>query len=290
MKRVLLFSFLALVAVGGIVAFAYSHVGNLSVLNPQGLIGFRERGVIFITFALSSIVVLPVFGLLFAFAWRYRASSPIARKDHEPNWDHDSRSAEFAWWLVPTGIIIFLSVILWQTSHQLDPYVPIKSTVPPITIQVVSLDWKWLFIYPDQHIATVNFLEIPENTPVHFEITSDAPMNSFWIPSLGGQIMAMPAMTNQLYLIASTTGTYKGASANISGKGFAGMTFDTKSVTKDDFDAWVAAVQDAQPQPLTRESYAALAAPSEYVSPAYYSLPDSSLYTSIIMKYMMPQQ
>ncbi len=287
MKRVVLLSLIALGAVIGISLFAYGHAANLAVLNPHGIIALHERGVIYITLGLSAIVVVPVFVLLFYFAWRYRASNPKTDRKHEPNWDHDSRLAEFLWWLVPTVIIGFLSFIIWQTSHDLDPYVPIKSDVAPITIQVVALNWKWLFIYPEQHIATVNMIEFPKNTPIHFEITADAPVNSFWIPSLGGQIMAMPGMVNHLYLLAATTGNYKGVSGNISGKGFAGMEFTAHAVTKDEFDAWVAETS-AGSNPLTEESYAALAEPSEYVPVSMYSSVDPALYTSINMKYMMP--
>lgn len=287
MKRTVILTCVTALIILGIVAYAYLHRFEIPVLSPHGSIALQERGIIGITVLMAGIVVVPVFVLLFLFAWKYRADNPKARRHHEPNWDHDNSFVEFLWWLVPTIIIIFLSVIAWQSSHALDPYKPLHSDAAPVTIQVIALDWKWLFIYPDQGIATVNMLEIPENTPIHFEITSDAPMNSFWIPSLGGQIMAMPGMTNQLNLMANGTGTFQGESANISGKGFAGMTFPTKSVSKDEFDAWVEAVRQHS-APLTRASYAQLAMPSEYVPFISYAPVDPQLYTTVIMSYLTP--
>jgi cytochrome o ubiquinol oxidase subunit 2 len=287
MKRSLILSVLVAVIIGGIAGFAFMHSGNIALLNPQGPVGIEERNVMLITVLLSAIVVIPLFSMLFVFAWVYRADNPKAKKDHQPNWDHDSYIAEFVWWLVPTAIVAFLSVVAWQSTHALDPFKPLQGANPPVTIQVVALDWKWLFIYPQQGIATVNILEIPQNAPVTFQITADAPMNSFWIPKLGGQIMAMPGMTNQLNLMASNVGTYTGSSANISGDGFAGMNFATKSVSENDFTSWVQSVKNQQ-HPLNQTTYAALTAPSQYVPPLYYSSIDQNLYTSIIMKYMMP--
>jgi cytochrome o ubiquinol oxidase subunit 2 len=285
MKWNMILSSIAAVLILSIVGFTFLHSSNIAVLNPQGWIGLQERSVMLITVVLSAIVVIPVFILLFYFAWRYRAGSVHTTLRHAPNWDHDTLWEEFAWWLVPIIIIAILAVVAWKSSNELDPYKPLASTVPPITIDVVALDWKWLFIYPAQGIATVNMLEVPVNTPVHFQITSDAPMNSFWIPSLGGQIMAMPGMQTQLNLIANSTGTFNGSSANISGKGFAGMKFKVYSVSDDDFNTWVASVQGME-NPLTSDAYASLAQPSENVVPLYYSAIDPSLYTDSIMKYM----
>jgi cytochrome o ubiquinol oxidase subunit 2 len=276
----------AALIIAGIVAFAWTHGAELSVLNPQGPIGLQERWVIGMTVGLSAIVVIPVFIILFVFAWRYRANNPKARKEHEPNWDHDNWWAEFVWWLVPTAIVICLSVIAWQTTHALDPFKQLQGSEPPITIDVIALDWKWLFIYPAQGIATVNMVEFPTNAPVHFYITSDAPMNSFWIPSLGGQIMTMPGMTTQLNLLASKDGSFDGSSANISGDGFAGMSFTAKSVSEDDFNAWVQSVRQGS-NPLNISSYAELAQPSEYNPVTTYSSVTGDLFTTNVMKYMM---
>lgn len=286
MKRTIALTIIAGVLIAGIFAFAYVYRSEIPVLSPQGPVAFQELGIITITMLLSGIVVIPVFVLLFLFGWKYRAGNPKAPLDHEPNWDHDNSFVEFSWWLAPTIIIIFLSVIAWQSSHALDPYKPLASDTAPITVQVIALDWKWLFIYPDQNIATVNMLEIPENTPIHFELTAAAPMNSFWIPSLGGQIMAMPGMTTQLNLMASHQGTYKGVSANLSGKGFASMTFSTKSVSRDEFTAWLDSVRQNS-VPLTKAAYVQLAVPSSYVPATTYAPVDPQLYTATVMSYMM---
>ncbi len=270
----------------GILLLGHLQGGNLIVLHPEGPIGHEESTVILITGLLSSSVVIPVFGLLFWFAWRYRATSSSTEKRHKPGWDHDNWLAEAVWWVIPAIIIIILSFVTWKTAHDLDPYKPLESSIRPITVQVVALDWKWLFIYPEQGIATVNMLEIPEQTPIQFELTADAPMNSFWIPKLGGQIMIMPGMQTQLHLSADTRGTYNGASANISGRGFAGMTFVTTSVSKKDFDAWVVNVKRYS-EPLTNETYTELASPSERVPAMTYAPVADGLYNAIIMKYMM---
>jgi cytochrome o ubiquinol oxidase subunit 2 len=288
MKRTFVLISIAVLLIVGMVVYAAMHFSSIPVLDPQGIIALRERFVLVTTIALCAIVVIPVFIMLFTFAWEFRASSPHATQDHAPNWDHDSWwTSEIVWWLIPSAIVIVLAVIAWQSAHALDPYKPIPSANPPITVQVIALDWKWLFIYPQQGIATVNYLEFPVNTPVHFEITADAPMNSFWIPSLGGQIMAMAGMTNQLYLMADKIGTFNGLSANISGAGFAGMTFKVYSVSQSDFNTWVSTVQKTN-NPLSNSAYATLAEPSENVAPIYYSSIDPQLYTTSVMKYMMP--
>jgi cytochrome o ubiquinol oxidase subunit 2 len=271
----------------GIAVFGFTHSAEMVVLNPQGPVGLEERWVIDVTILLSAVVVIPVFFMLFMFAWQFRANNPKAHRTHDPNWDHDSIWAELVWWCVPTVIVIFLSFVAWKTTYELDPFKPLQGGAPPLMIQVVALDWKWLFIYPQQGIATVNMVEFPANTPVHFYITSDAPMNSFWIPSLGGQIMAMPGMTTQLNLLANNEGSYTGLSSNISGDGFAGMGFTVHSVSPTAFSAWVQSVKQSG-TPLTTDSYDALAKPSEYNPVSVYSSIDSGLYTANVMKYMIP--
>ena len=287
MKRNYILLCLIIVLVAGAALAVYLHGANIPVLQPAGPIALAERSVIIITLLLCSIVVVPVFVLLFYFAWKYRDDSPHAHIHHNPDWDHDSLAAEFIWWVVPAIIIGFLSVLAWQSSHELDPFNPIGSETP-MTIQVVALDWKWLFIYPDLGIASVNMVEFPENVPVRFVLTADAPMNSFWIPSLGGQIMAMPGMTTQLNLMASKVGDFNGFSANISGDGFAGMAFTARAVSADDFQSWAQSIRQSSSSPLTLPAYTALASPSEYNPVTYYSPVDPSLYTDINMKFMMP--
>ncbi len=155
------------------------------------------------------------------------------QKSMTPIGDHNV-GIELVWWAIPFAIVIALSGITWTSSHDLDPYKPIISATPPITIEVVALDWKWLFIYPQQGIATVNMVEFPAQTPINFVITADAPMNSLWIPQLAGQIYAMPGMSTQLHLESFSVGTYDGSSANLSGAGFSGMKFKAHAVSQAD--------------------------------------------------------
>jgi cytochrome o ubiquinol oxidase subunit 2 len=264
------------------IAVVLLHGAHFSVLSPKGTIADKQRNLIIFTSLLSLIVVIPVFIMLFGFAWKYREGNKKA--DYKPDWDHN-RVAETIWWVLPCVIIAVLSVITWQTSHSLDPYKALDSSVKPLKVQVVALQWKWLFIYPDQQVASVNTLHIPKNTPIDFEITADAPMNSFWIPSLGGQVYAMSGMSTQLHLQADTIGSYDGSSANISGKGFAGMKFKAEVTSQDDFTTWW---QDARAsQNLMNESeYAKLVTPTENVKPATFALMQPSLYDTIVAKYM----
>lgn len=264
----------------------YVRYVNIPILEPAGPVAAAEKNVIVITFSLCALVVVPVFVMLFFFAWKYRAGNAASAVEHHPDWDHDNWLAELIWWLIPAAIIVILGVIAWQSSHALDPYKPIAGSEPPITIDVIALDWKWLFIYPRQGVASINLVEFPVGTPVHFYLTADAPMNSFWIPQLAGQIMVMPGMTTQLNLAASRPGDFNGSSANISGDGFAGMAFIARAVPQNEFDAWVASIQ-ASSTPLTLESYGALAQPSEYNSVTYYS-PIDDVFDATIMKYMTP--
>jgi cytochrome o ubiquinol oxidase subunit 2 len=266
-----------------LVAFFLLSV-NAAVLTPKGVIAEKERDLIVFASLLSLTVVVPVFTLAFGIAWRYRAGNLKAR--YMPDWDH-SRVIETIWWLVPLTLITILSVVTWNSSHELDPFRPLASNVKPMKIQVVALQWKWLFIYPEKNIASVNFVQFPKNTPIDFEITSDAPMNSFWIPQLGGQIYAMSGMATHLHLMASEAGSYNGSSANISGSGFAGMSFVAKASTNEEFSNWVTAVT-SQTRILNLKEYANLAKPSKNDPPSSYSFADADLYNQIIMKYMAP--
>jgi len=256
---------------------------SFAVLQPKGEIGQRELDILLFASALSLLVVIPVFVLTFYIVWKYRADK---KATYLPDWDH-SRSLEAVWWAIPIILIGILSVITWRTSYSLDPLKPIASDKKPLTIQVVALQWKWLFIYPEQNVASVNFAQIPVNTPVRFEITSDAPMNAFWIPQLGGQIYAMSGMSSHLNLIANQLGDFSGVSANISGSGFAGMHFVTRASTASDFGAWV---RDAKtsPQRLSLATYNDLAQPSQDNPVSVYSSVDAGLYDTIVAKYMSP--
>ncbi|MBI3624115.1 ubiquinol oxidase subunit II [Candidatus Saccharibacteria bacterium] len=277
--------YLSLVIIEGIVIVAaLLHGQNFAVLNPQGLIARQERRLIIFAVLLALTVVIPVYALTFGIVWRYRASNTKAA--YRPDWDHNP-VIETVWWLIPFILISILSVVTWQTSHSLNPFKPLKSSRQPLTIQVVALEWKWLFIYPAQHIASVNYVEFPEQTPINFEITADAPMNSFWIPQLGGQIYAMSGMSTNLHLIANGPGSYRGVSANISGRGFAGMKFVAHSSSDIDFEEWVFSVKDSR-QALSLHQYNLLAHPSENNQPSYFSSVQSGLYNQIVVKYAHP--
>jgi cytochrome o ubiquinol oxidase subunit II len=271
-----------LVALAVIIGLCFIDVGTIAVLVPMGEIAAKERDLLVNSTLLMLIIIVPVFVVSILIAWRYRASNKKAKYD--PNWDNNNL-AEFIWWTVPCVLIAVLSIMTYKSCYDLNPFKPIVSDVRPLRIQVVALQWKWLFIYPDHNIATVNLVQFPKETPLNFEITSDAPMNSFWIPQLGGQIYAMPAMRSKLHLIAHEEGEFTGSSAHLSGKGFAGMTFKAKACTKAEFDAWIKQARKS-PQVLNGITYEQLAEPSEYLPPATYVLQKEDLFDSILMKYM----
>ncbi len=258
--------------------------GNIPVLDPKGAVALQERGLLVTAVLLMLVVVIPVFVLLFTFAWKYRASKPGAK--YTPDLDHNGVVA-VAFWAILAAIIFVLGVMNWKSTHALDPYKPITSDVMPLTIQVVALPWKWLFIYPEQNIATVNFIQFPENTPLSFQLTADAPMSSFWIPQLGGQMYAMPGMSTQLHLIARGTGDFNGSAAEINGRGFSGMKFIARSTSQNDFDQWVQSVKQSSTT-LTLDAYNQLAQPSENNPVASYASVEKDLYNEVIMKFMAP--
>jgi len=271
---------LLIIAVGALaVYFVSTH--NIPVLEPKGLISVKERELIITSSLLMLIVVIPVLVLAVVFGWKYREGRG---SKHAPDWEHNN-IAECCWWGVPVVIIIILAVITWKTSHDLNPFKPIQNGTTPVKIQAVALDWKWLFIYPDQGIATVNYVQFPEKTPIDFVITADAPMNSFWIPQLGGQIYAMPAMTTSIHLLANETGEFEGRSANISGKGFAGMIFKAVASNKQDFQNWVQHVKSSGKE-LSWDIYTQLVEPSEYNDVEIYGKIEDQLFDQILIQYM----
>ena len=254
---------------------------NMTLLNPKGQVGMDERNLILIATGLMLLVVIPVIIMTIAFAWKYRASNKEAT--YTPDWSHSTK-IEIAVWAVPVMIIIALGYFTYISTHKLDPYRPLESDVKPVTIEVVAMDWKWLFIYPEQGIATVNKIVFPANTPVNFKITSDSVMNSFFIPALGGQIYAMAGMQTKLHLIANENGEFDGISANYSGAGFTGMKFKAYATSQADFDAWVSEVKKA-PKQLEKAEYDALAKPSENNPVELYSSVPANLFQTIIDKY-----
>ncbi|MBI1856912.1 ubiquinol oxidase subunit II [Candidatus Saccharibacteria bacterium] len=254
---------------------------NISVLSPKGFIAFEQRQLIMFAVLLSLFVIAPVFLLTIGITWHYRASNKNAK--YSPEWDNN-RYLEVAWWGIPLIVILILSVVTWRSSHDLDPMRAISVNKKPLTIQVVALQWKWLFIYPEQGIATINQVRFPVDTPLNFELTADAPMNSFWIPELGGQIYAMSGMSTRLHLLATQIGTFRGVSANLSGMGHASMNFTAQASSLDDFERWVADSQQTR-QRLDMNAYAHLATPSLNNPVTSYSLLNDNLYQSVINKF-----
>lgn len=282
-KRIFQVLLSCFVAVALVAVLVYVTQGRpVPVLGTEGFIANKERNLIYFTFILGMFVVIPVFILLFAVAWRYREGNTKAK--YSPKLDGNLK-LELLWWGIPFIIIVILSIVTWVTSHSLDPYKPLESNKEPVTVQVVAMQWKWLFIYPDKGVATLNYLNIPEDTPINLVITSDAPMNSFWVPALAGQVYAMSGMSTKLHIMADTVGTYNGSSANISGEGFADMRFKVNSMTEADFSDWVikAAYSDTM---LTSESYKRIAKPSTGDGEVTYMLMTQDLYNEIVMKYM----
>lgn len=254
---------------------------NADVLNPGGDIALQQRRILFITLSLAAIVVVPVFTMLVGFAWRYRHTNKKAHYDSE--WD-DNKWLEFVWWGIPIIIISILAVITWQSSHSLDPYRAIESDKKPVTIQVVALQWKWLFIYPEQGIATVNHIVVPEKTPLNFSITADAPMSAFWVPSLGSQIYAMNGMTTKLHLIADRTGVFDGYNTNINGKGYSAMKFTVEAKTDRGYSDWVQRTR--QSNGFSQATYDELAKPGTDVPAMTYRLSDRKIFDTVVNKYM----
>ena len=251
------------------------------ILSPKGPIALAERDLLFTAVVLMLIVIIPVFVMTFLFAWRYRSSNGKAR--YTPDWSYSAR-IDAVIWLVPALIVIALGVLVWSNTHKLDPYRPIDSAVPPLEVEVVAQDWKWLFIYPGQEIAVVNQLVFPSQRPLSLKITSDTVMNSFFIPALGGQIYAMAGMQTRLQLMADAPGRFTGRNAQYSGAGFSDQHFRAIAVSPTDFDAWVAKVKQA-PGKLDQAAYRLLAVPSRAHPITYYSAVEPTLFDTIIAKY-----
>jgi len=248
------------------------------VLDPQGPIAAAERTILLNATVIMLAVVVPVIVLTLAFAWWFRAGNAWARRD--PEWAY-SGAVEVTVWSIPALVTLFLGGIAWIGSHDLDPAKPLASRRPPLTVQVVSLDWKWLFIYPDLGVASVNRLVVPAGTPLHLQLTSASVMNSFFVPQLGSQIYTMGGMTTSLNLQADTPGTYAGLSANFSGDGFSDMRFATVALAPEQFARWLADVR-AGPGTLDAASYAALARPAVAAAPATWGRIAPGLFQAIL--------
>lgn len=263
----------------------YLKSANVQMLNPEGSIGLAQRNLIVFTTVLAAFVVIPVFAMTIYIAKKYSVNNK-SKKKYTPTWDTNIL-AEVIWWGIPIIIIGIVAATAWISTYKLDPYKPLASDRPALNIQVISLDWKWLFIYPDQKIATINYIQFPKDRPVTFAITSDTVMNSFWIPRLSGQIYAMPGMQTKLNMNATKFGDYPGSAANITGEGFAGMTFTARVSSDEEFNNWVKKAQKAN-RVLDQNNYEKLLVKSKNDPVSLYSGIDPDLFQRIIMKYMHP--
>lgn len=273
-------SILGLVALSAIVALLLRGK-DIILLNPQGLIADEQLRLLITSTLVMLEIAIPALFLFYYFAWKYRESNEKATYDSS---SHHGRLFTVAIWAFPTITAILLAIILIPATQKLQPQKPIDG-LEPLKIQVVAMRWKWLFIYPEQNIAAVNYVQIPVNTPVEFELTADeTPMSSFWIPHLGGMLYAMTEHVNRLNLVADTTGDFEGSAAEINGAGFSGMRFNTRVSTREDFDKWVYETQATAAELNTLE-YARLLEPSKNNPAAFFSNPGSDLYSTILGKY-----
>jgi cytochrome o ubiquinol oxidase subunit 2 len=263
------------------------------VLNPSGDIAAQQGQLVIISTFLMLLIVVPVIVLICIFAWRYRKNNTSAKYD--PEWDHSTK-LELVIWGVPLLLIIVLGLLTWISTHKLDPYRPLERLdasrpIPaehkPLVVQVVALDWKWLFIYPEQGIATVNELVTPIDVPVRFNLSASTVMNSFYIPALAGQIYAMPGMSTTLNAVLNKPGEYEGFSANYSGAGFSHMRFKYRGVSTADFDSWVQKTK-AGGGVLNRADYMALEQPSERDPVRRYGAVEANLYDAIVNRCVAP--
>jgi len=254
------------------------------VLDPKGPIAAAEREILFNSLGIMLAIVIPTILATLGVAWRFRSSNKRAR--YMPDFVYSGR-LEILVWSIPAMTVLLVGGVAWVGSHDLDPRKPLAADVKPLRVQVVSLDWKWLFIYPEQGIASVNRLTIPVGMPITFQLTSSNVMNSFFVPQLGSQIYTMPGMVTRLHLQADHLGTYRGLSANYSGDGFSDMRFAVEAVSAETFAQWTNTVRDAGPV-LDAQTYADLAKPSKAVAPFTYRAVASNLFSGILSAGMLP--
>jgi cytochrome o ubiquinol oxidase subunit 2 len=260
---------------------------NMVVLNPAGDIAKQQGQLIVVSTLLMLLIIVPVILLTLIFAWRYRKSNTAAK--YEPNWDHSTR-LELIIWGAPLLIIIVLGLITWISTHLLDPYRPLERIsanqkiaegTKPLEVDVVALDWKWLFIYPEQGVASVNELVTPVNVPIHFKITASTVMNAFFIPSLAGQIYAMPSMQTELHAVMNKPGVYDGLSSNYSGAGYSYMNFKYHAVSQDEFNSYVQKAKSGGDK-LDRAAYLSLEKPSEREPVHVYGAVEPKLFSAVV--------
>ncbi len=256
---------------------------DIALFNPKGLIAGEQRNLMLFSVALMLTIAVPTLIILYSFAWKYRESNHNA--PYNPHM-RDGKFFVFSVWAIPSVFMLVLAFVMWPATHKLAPQKSIAADVKPLTIQVIAMRWKWLFIYPEQNIATVNFVQVPVGVPVRFELSADeTPMSSFWIPHLGGQLYAMTGHTNQLNLMADKPGDYPGSSAEINGPGFAGMKFIARAGSQEDFNVWVQDLQKSSSM-LDSAEYEKLLKPSKNNQAAFYANADTDLYAKLLTKYM----
>jgi cytochrome o ubiquinol oxidase subunit 2 len=254
------------------------------VLDPVGPVGADASAILIDSLVIMLAIAIPTILIAFWVAWRYRASN--TRAEYLPYWSYSGR-IEAVVWAIPILTVIFLSGLIWEGSYKLDPFRPLPSKTPPLEVQVIALDWKWLFIYPQQGVATVNQLVVPAGTPVHFRITAASVFNGFFIPRLGSMIYAMPGMVAQLNLQADRPAELFGVSSHFSGDGFSDMQFEVKSVPPAEFANWAAGARGAGPV-LDRAAYGLLARQSQRVTPFTYRGVDPQLFWSVATQKIPP--
>lgn len=266
---------------------------NMVVMNPAGDVALQQRDLVIFATALMLLIVVPVIALVCLFAWRYRSTNEDAT--YEPDWDHSSQ-LELLIWAAPLLIVICLGAVTWTGTHLLDPYRPIArlsagkplvANVKPLEVEVIALDWKWLFVYPQYGFATVNELAAPVDRPIHFRLTSSSVMNAFYVPTLAGMIYSMPSMETQLNAVINKPGNYEGFSSNYSGAGFSGMRFRFHGMTDGDFNAWVSRNKAAGGN-LTRADYLKLEKPSEKVPVMRFASVDPGIFSAVVNQCIRP--
>jgi cytochrome o ubiquinol oxidase subunit II len=256
----------------------------MNILDPQGPVAAADKVILIDSIAIMLAIVLPTIAAIFAFAFWFRRSN--TRAVYLPDWEYSGR-LELVVWSIPALTVILLGGVAWIGAHQLDPAKPVAGTGLGVTVQVVSLDWKWLFIYPDQRIASLNSLTVPVGSPLHFQLTSSSVMNVFFVPQLGSMIYTMNGMVNRLELRADEVGTYQGLSAHFSGDGFPDMLFDVHVVSQTQFDDWASGTAKSG-EPLDRNSYGALAKQSVPKDKPVYKLTDPLLFHDIATQEIPP--
>jgi cytochrome o ubiquinol oxidase subunit 2 len=258
--------------------------GSASILEPAGPVAGANRMILFNALAIMLAIVVPTILVALGFAWWFRAGNSKAHYD--PEFVYSGR-IELIVWSIPILVILFLAGVIWVGSHRLDPARPIESKVPTLEIQAVSLDWKWLFVYPQQGVASVNELVIPAGVPIHFSITSASVMNTFFVPRMGSMIYAMNGMQTNLNLQADQLGTFYGQSAHYSGDGFSDMNFATRSVPVAKFNAWAAQARSSGPV-LDEQAYRELSRQSTKIRPYRYRAVTPGLFDAIVAQKLPP--